>query len=149
MQEAAWKENDLVLQRNQRFVCLTAYPCPILLVSVVQSKLTAFKRFRLSVEEIHVSELSSRDLFLGIVAVMPEEIAVIARRGLRLEPRDRERTHLKSFQHSRQSRFDARSKDLLKFPKVHQYARTTVFRVDDPADNAGRNHLADLEVPFV
>ena len=46
MQQAAPKENDLVLQRNQRFVCPAAYPCPVLFVGVVQTKLSAFERFR-------------------------------------------------------------------------------------------------------
>ena len=103
MQQFAWKEDDLILLRNDRLVAPIAYVTGILQMRVVNAQFPTFKLTGLAVEEVHKCEVPGRNAFASVVVMAVEEVAIVAGCNLSFHIRDGE---FVSTTNSRRQRLD-------------------------------------------
>jgi hypothetical protein len=113
---------------------------------VVKAQLAAFKLARLAVEKINERKPTGRDLFLRVVRVRSEKVAVTAGRDLSLRVSDRKFLDPELIQHSWQYSTDTLQNDALMFSQIHEHARAAMVVVRNSRVSARRNHLTRLKL---
>src|SRR3954464_1987467 len=88
MSQRAWKNDQLVLLRDDAPILACRNVRSSCSHGLVEPQFTSAKLFRLAMEEINKRDLAPGDLFLPVVAVPAKEVSVITGRYLRFDSRD-------------------------------------------------------------
>src|SRR5206468_1634417 len=93
VQQFAREEYDLVLPWNDRLIAALADVNSVFQMRVMNAQFTAFELAWLAMEKIDEGQISRGHAIARVVAVEVEEVAVVARGNLRLNPRNRKFLH--------------------------------------------------------